>query len=235
MGKQQVRFSKDAGIVASCSRLETAAGHESLENLSFGQDVPKERGTSNVRPIHWQSFAQLMLDHATGPVALTAPDGRLLWAADDVRQTLRQHLLLAPCGNILTAPDEETQPVLERFLQSTEEGGHFLWRSDSGRDWIVIRKYLCEIAGRLARFLRFAFSSEEADCTRNGLAEFFRLTRTEVAVLDRYVRLYSPEDVAGEMGISRETVRSHLKQIRAKTGVHGGRELIRLVASFSQI
>ncbi len=179
-----------------------------------------------------EHLARILYDGDPAPIAITDPHGTLLWAAPAALSALRRHGVDAEPGARIAIPDEARQPLFERFVKSDDDGKRFLIRSDSGRDWTVIRLRPCEFAGNPARLLHFAFSGEEIDCSRNGLADFFGLTPTEVTVLNRFTRLYSPEDVAREMGISRETVRSHLKRIRAKTGVHGGHELIRLVATF---
>jgi DNA-binding CsgD family transcriptional regulator len=54
----------------------------------------------------------------------------------------------------------------------------------------------------------------------------FELTPMEGRVADRLCRGLAPVEIAQELGISIETVRSHLKQAFVKTGVHRQAELV---------
>lgn len=187
-----------------------------------------------IEPINAERLATFIFERARNPIAVVDMDGKLLWAAVSTVEVLKVHRLVAPCQTRVAVPSETLQPMFERFLKSSEDGKCFVVRRECERDWIVIRVHACEFGDRPARILRYALSSETVDCSRNGIAEHFCLTPTEVAVLNRYARLPSPEALAQDMGIARETVRSHLKRIRSKTGVHGGRELIQLIATFEQ-
>lgn len=57
----------------------------------------------------------------------------------------------------------------------------------------------------------------------------YRLSRREADVLDLLARGRDVPYIAEELVISKNTVRSHIKSIFAKTGVHSRQELIDLV------
>lgn len=63
------------------------------------------------------------------------------------------------------------------------------------------------------------------------LQRLFGLTQREAEVVDRLASGHSLAQIAGERGLSRETVRSQLKSALAKTGAKGQAGLIRLVAA----
>lgn len=62
------------------------------------------------------------------------------------------------------------------------------------------------------------------------LRELFGLTATEAAVAVAYADGLSSDEVVARLGIGRGTVRSHLKQVFAKTGTHRQAQLVALIA-----
>lgn len=207
-----------------------SAANGSKEALSCKDDTSRA-GLPSINP---DIITKTLLGDDRIPTALVSTNCEIIWYSQDTLRILRQKGFVDPVTGRLVVPFDEWASRFEAFVRTGEDGKRLLVRSDSTREWTVIRLRCCQFAGRPARLLRFAFSAAEIDCARNGMTELFPLTPTEIAVLNRYVRLCSPEDVARDMNISRETVRCHLKRIRAKTGVNGGRELIRLVTSFDQ-
>jgi DNA-binding CsgD family transcriptional regulator/PAS domain-containing protein len=71
-------------------------------------------------------------------------------------------------------------------------------------------------------------SAPRAD-SRGSLGELYGLTPAEADVCWRLGNGDSVEQIADELGVSRETVRSQLKRVFAKTGTHRQAELLRLV------
>ena len=57
----------------------------------------------------------------------------------------------------------------------------------------------------------------------------YGMTEREIDVLALLLAGYNASDIAGLLGISANTVKTHLKNIYAKTGVHNRRELIALL------
>jgi DNA-binding CsgD family transcriptional regulator len=64
------------------------------------------------------------------------------------------------------------------------------------------------------------------------LAKAYRLTPRELGVLFAVVEAGGVGDVAALLGLSQATVKTHLRQVFAKTGVARQAELVRLVAGF---
>jgi DNA-binding CsgD family transcriptional regulator len=62
------------------------------------------------------------------------------------------------------------------------------------------------------------------------LSEAFSLTAAETKVASMVATGSSPEEIAGEMQVSRETVRNQIKAIFGKTGTHRQSELVALIS-----
>lgn len=77
---------------------------------------------------------------------------------------------------------------------------------------------------------RLAHPSRRA--AQSGLAEQFRLTPAQCAVLDLFAHMLPPRDIAEALGLTVHTVRSHFKTIHAKMGVRSSMQLLQLVRAF---
>ena len=78
----------------------------------------------------------------------------------------------------------------------------------------------------------FVGAPEDSDAERaQGLRELYGLTQAEARIAARLARGQRLSEIAGELEISINTVRGHLKQVFAKTGTHRQAELVRLVLS----
>lgn len=68
-----------------------------------------------------------------------------------------------------------------------------------------------------------------ASAARLWLAEMFHLTRREADVADLLARGAGPALIASTLGISRDTVRTHLKHVYRKTNTHSQCDVVRLM------
>jgi DNA-binding CsgD family transcriptional regulator len=62
------------------------------------------------------------------------------------------------------------------------------------------------------------------------LSEVFSLTAAEAMVASMVAAGWSPEEIANELQVSRETVRNQIKTIFGKTGTHRQSELAALIS-----
>jgi DNA-binding CsgD family transcriptional regulator len=65
------------------------------------------------------------------------------------------------------------------------------------------------------------------------IAKEFKLTPAELRVLFAVVEIGGVREVAEVLGISAETVRTHMRHLFDKTGVARQADLVKLVAAFS--
>ncbi len=63
----------------------------------------------------------------------------------------------------------------------------------------------------------------------DALSQLYGLTASEGRVLENLVQGHRPEDVAADLGVTINTIRTHLKNIYRKTEAQGQPELVRLV------
>ncbi|MGY3447159.1 helix-turn-helix transcriptional regulator [Bradyrhizobium sp. USDA 4473] len=100
----------------------------------------------------------------------------------------------------------------------------------------ILMKLLPVNGAASAPFLgaRFIITLTDLEAARPSslatISEAFSLTRAEAKVASMIAAGVSPEEIAGELRVSRETVRNQIKAIFAKTGTHRQSELAALVA-----
>ncbi|MEX0343206.1 MAG: helix-turn-helix transcriptional regulator [Erythrobacter sp.] len=211
----------NATIAPAETRNEPSSGDRAV----FARELPR---------LAQSSLEDFLFHFGTDPIVLFRLNGEILWMSPETHHGLSTRGLLQECGLRLAMPDEETQAAFDGLIRSGLPAKRFFVRGSSDSDWIVLRAYPCVADGRPARIVRIAYPTPETSCRENGLSDVFHLTRSETAILDLFSKLRSPRDVALELGLARETVRSHLKRIYNKTGIRNGRELIQLVAAFGQ-
>lgn len=69
--------------------------------------------------------------------------------------------------------------------------------------------------------------------TASGLAKLLQLTHAEARVLDQFAALRRPKEIAERLGVTLSTVRTHIKQIRAKSGTGSAVELAQMVRCYA--
>ncbi|MEO5373231.1 MAG: helix-turn-helix transcriptional regulator [Alphaproteobacteria bacterium] len=85
------------------------------------------------------------------------------------------------------------------------------------------------VAPHIGRALRLRRRIEERDAPAPTLAEAFRLTPSEARIARSIARGQGLFETATELGISRNTARTHMKRIYAKTGARRQGDLVRLL------
>ena len=108
-----------------------------------------------------------------------------------------------------------------------EEGGGLL-ASILPLTWQDARSPLAGMAGSAAIFIQD--TSQPQSFPGAAFAKLYGLTPTEVCVCLELTQGVSPQELAGVLGVSANTIKTHLKHIFAKTGVARQGELIRLMA-----
>ena len=68
-------------------------------------------------------------------------------------------------------------------------------------------------------------------CTASALSDLYGLTRAEARVAQALLRTCNVGEVAATLGLSRNTVRTHLRNVWHKTGTGRATELVRRLAS----
>lgn len=88
------------------------------------------------------------------------------------------------------------------------------------------------VFSKIAAFALLAQTSSDALPRSDIIAALFDLTPAEATVARTIAQGKPPADVAATLGLSVETVRTHLKRVFAKTGVNRQSELVALLSRF---
>lgn len=179
-------------------------------------------------------FGRNLIERDARPRLIAEPSGRLLWSSPSADRLLRQPFpVFIRKGRLCFEEGQATQDG-EAFLASLEQAGGRLLTVNAKDDcWALVSGWAQQIDDRRLLFLTFALSQPARDALASGVALHFGLTKAEATVLDHFARLRSPADIARELQVTINTVRSHLKRIHAKTSVTSSVRLLQLVRAFA--
>lgn len=197
-------------------RLQILADIAHLRLQHTGQGVLVVDGEGRV--VYMNATGSAMLQDAR----LFRPTSERLQLMDDAREK-RFEELLAQCialsgsrtilgGGAIALPRAEGAPLVVSVLPYRHRDSLGTYVSSLGRAIVTL----------------FDPAAPRAD-TRRSLRELYGLTRAEADVCWRLGNGDSVERIARDAGISRETVRSHLKRVFTKTGTRRQPDLLRLV------
>ncbi len=166
------------------------------------------------------------------PKLVVDDDQHVLWCCEDTATLLGSAMPICVRNGNLVIEDEEVRNAFPDFLHAVgPQVQHKLIRGKSPRHWVMVRAWR-PAEWRAKVCLLCTLSLPTTDVATSGLAGELRLTRSEARVLGKFAELHSPKQIAGELGVSLSTVRSHLKQIHAKAGVTSSMQLLRLAHTF---
>ena len=177
---------------------------------------------AEARPIMVNAAAEHILGLGDGMMV----HGRRLEALWHSERTRLMHLIAAACA----APNGADARV----------GGHLKITRPSGmRPFLVIVSPLptahCDGAGRQRQVAAVVIKDAQAEphtsaANRREIAELYELTPAEEKLLDLILDGSGLFEAAEQLGVSRNTARTHMKRIYAKTGTRRQAELVRRLA-----
>jgi len=205
------------GKVIDLHKVEAAALADSLDALASGMFIVDATG----RIVHANRSGYVMLDEAN---ALRAPGGRLGATDPAADQALRDIFAAAGGGDAALGRKGVAVPLKgrgeERFV------AHVLPLTSGAR-----RKAGVSYRAAAAVFVRKA--TMNAPSAPEAVAEAFRLTPAELRVLFAIVEIGGASEAAYVLGISVDTVKTHLRHLFEKTGAGRQADLVKLVAGYS--
>jgi DNA-binding CsgD family transcriptional regulator len=210
-----VRRAMLVGNVIEQHKVDAAELGDTLDGIAAGMflvDASANLVRANARGL-------AMLEQGT---VLRAVGRSLVLADTQARAALQESLALAAAGDASLGARSVSIPI-----GGTDQPhvAHLLPLTAGSR-----RRAGAAYAAVAALFVREA----ELDVAHpvETLAHAFRLTPSEMRVLMMIVQLGGVPQVAPVLGVSETTVRTHLQQIFAKTGVGRQADLVKLVASY---
>lgn len=170
----------------------------------------------------FDSRPKLVVDH----------DQNVLWCCDDAPQILQSPLPLRVGDGKLIIENRKARGEFVEFLRGVGRGvTRKLVRGKSNRHWIVVRAWKSKSL-RDSACIVCSPSMPLRDVVESGLVRELGLTRAEARVLAKFAELNSPKQIARDLGITLNTVRSYLKAIHAKASVTSSIQLLRMVHTF---
>jgi DNA-binding CsgD family transcriptional regulator len=212
-----VRRSMLIGKVIDLHRVEAAALADSLDQLASGMVIVDQAG----RIIHANASAHRLIAEAD---VLRATNGRL--AALDLQGSRNLHdvFAAAEAGDAAVGKRGIAMPLTgrsgERYV------AHVLPLTSGAR-----RKAGVSYSATAAMFIRKA--TLDLPSPPEAVASEFKLTPAEVRVLFAIVEIGGVPEVAPVLGVSDQTVKSHLHRIYEKTATKRQADLVKLVAGYS--
>ena len=211
-----VRRAMLIGKVIDLHRVEAAALADSLDELTSGVFIVD----SNGRIIHANLSAHRLIAEAS---LLRAPNGRIA-ALDLQSRNLLDVFTAAKAGDAAVGKKGIAMPLTARTGERYV--AHVLPLTSGAR-----RKAGVSYAATAAMFIRKA--ALDLPSPPEALASQFKLTPAEVRVLFAIVEIGGVPEVAPVLGISEQTVKSHLHRIYEKTATKRQADLVKLVATYS--
>jgi DNA-binding CsgD family transcriptional regulator len=212
-----VRRAMLIGKVIDLHRVEAAALADSLDELASGMFIVDPTG----RIIHANLSAHRLIAEAN---VLRATNGRI--AALDARdnQNLLDIFTIAQSGDAAVGKKGIAMPLTARTGERYV--AHILPLTSGAR-----RKAGVSYQATAAMFVRKA--ALDLPSPPEALANEFKLTPAEVRVMFAIAEIGGVPEVAPVLGISDQTVKTHLHRIYEKTATKRQADLVKLLAGYS--
>ena len=186
------------------------------------------------------------LDHVEAAVFLVGSVGEIVFANEPARKMLAEGTLVHELEKALHAAAPETDRILHDIFTATEKGdasvgarGVAVPMTDaSQKRWFAHALPLTsgrrQEAGKANRAVVAIFirnTAPNAPPPLEAVAKLYKLTATELRVLDTLLRVNGVRAMADTLGLSpQSTVKTHLHNLFRKTGTARQSDLVKLVA-----
>jgi len=196
------------------------------------------------RKVTEQALTQT-LDHVEAAVFLVGSDGVMVFTNEPAKAMLADRRLVQQRVRTLHATSPEANRVLRDVFASAEKGdasvgvrGVAVPLTDAAREqWFAHVLPLTSGHRRQAGIAHAAVAAvfirktaPDAPPPLESIAKLYKLTASEVRVLDAVLKVTGIKAMAGMLGVSQATVRTHLHNVSRKTGTSRQSELVKLVA-----
>jgi DNA-binding CsgD family transcriptional regulator len=212
-----IRRSMLIGKVIDLHRVEAAALADSLDELASGMFIVDSTG----RIIHANVAAHRLVAEAD---VLRATNGRLSASDPKGGRHLLEVFAAARAGDAAVGKGGIAVPLTAR--SGERYVAHVLPLTSGAR-----RKAGVSYAATAAMFIRKA--GLDLPSPPEAVASEFKLTPAEVRVLFAIVQIGGVPEVAPVLGVSEQTVKSHLHRIYDKTAAKRQADLVKLVAGYA--
>lgn len=202
--------------------------------LASGAAALKLTATEALDSIDHGSLALAWLDHDYTPRCVLAGDLTLLWANIAARSALAKRRDIEIRDGALFTTRPQHQSELLAFIHSSGAGISTLCLPrSSGKGHLLLRGQRLSWADSPAFGVSFFGTGEDYVHRYADLDVAFGLTQAENKVLLGLLDGHDVEQLTRLLGVSVETVRSHIRKIYQKIGVNSREALFRVARPFS--
>ncbi|MGY4512183.1 helix-turn-helix transcriptional regulator [Bradyrhizobium sp. USDA 3650] len=207
--------------------------------VSIGRLFDQNRAT--------QAVLTQTLDSVTAAVFLVGPNGRLAFTNAPGRAMLEEAALLTERNGTLFAVALDAQRALREALIAAENGntpidsGGSIPLGTSQARWFANVLPLTSGDRRRTGALHSAVAavfvrkaSPASPPPLEALAKLYRLTASEVRLIDAVMKVSGVKALAELLGLTQATVKTHLHNVFRKTGTARQSELVKLIAGFDR-
>lgn len=189
--------------------------------------------SQDVPPNSLTKLAAGLVRHDTKPRLIIDAECHIHWASGSARACLRRPLPVYIDEDRLAFEEESGLKSCRSFFDAiSEERERIFVRGSSELAWLVIAGWSESVGDNRLLFLEFSLYSPVACSLNSGMREQFGLTLTECTVIDRLGSLCTPTQIARDLGVAIQTVRTHVKRIHAKLGVSSQSQLLQITRAF---
>lgn len=181
------------------------------------------------------TYLQIATDFLAGgrPKVVIDRERRVLCANHAATTLLRMPLPVSIRKGVL-AFDGANDPLTchEWLGRAVPRPQRFLVVGSEPSLWVVLQAYSRRLNGEELVVTEFILSQPPLRAADNGMSVQFGLTPAECEVIDALVRLEGPSEIAARLGVSINTVRTHMRRLFAKLAVNSQVQLVRIAAAF---
>jgi DNA-binding CsgD family transcriptional regulator/PAS domain-containing protein len=186
------------------------------------------------------------LDHVEAAVFLVGADGAITFANDPARKLLEEAILVRASGNALNAVADDADRILRDIFTAAAKGDASvgvrgvavpLASPSEGERWFAhvlpLTSGRRQEAGQANHAVAAVFirkTAPNAPPPLEAIAKLYRLTASEIRVLEAVLRVNGVKAMADALGLSQATVKTHLQNVFRKTGTKRQSDLVKLVA-----
>jgi DNA-binding CsgD family transcriptional regulator len=185
------------------------------------------------------------LDHVEAAVFLVGPEGAIAFANDPGRAMLGDGRMVREQDNTLRAASPKADHILRDIFASADKGdasvgirGVAVPLIDTSQEqWFAHVLPLTSGNRKQAGLAHAAVAAvfirktaPDAPPPLESIAKLYKLTASEVRVLDAVLKVSGIKAIADMLGVSQATVKTHLHNLFRKTGTGRQSDLVKLVA-----
>lgn len=167
------------------------------------------------------------------PGIIVARDGRVLWANPMAEELMSQDGVLTVAQGRLTPLDKAEAFRLQAFIAGCETPSLWTLAGSNSRPWVVRAQPIKPPGMNPAVGLMFFPAAIEARTLWADIEHLFCLTPAEAQVVKFILHGSPAEAVARELGVSVETVRTHIRRAYSKVGVTSREQLFAALSPFN--